>query len=188
MGIGPAATIVKLDHVFQCLQAAIVHVRTGQDHAAQRGRFEPAAVGIALRNGKASQVERLLAPAYARVVELLIGEIGAAMAAPAAGFAFVEPQTMSLLRCQGRDIALAAEAIDGAIAAQQDALEAGQGFTQIGRRHTPLVRLLEASFVLLVLLQAFYCFGDFGAQFRRMFNGAQGLGFQRHLPAVPEER
>src|SRR5262249_30021500 len=158
VGIGAAAAVVESDHVVERFQAAVVHVRAGQADAAQSRSLEFATVVVVFGDGEAAEV--VLAPADSRVVELLVGEVGPAMAAPAAAFALVDPQAVPLGGLQRGVVALAAKAVDNAVAAQQYALEAGDGLAQVRRRHAVGKRFLELCLVLLVLLQALHDIGE----------------------------
>ena len=76
VGIGVAPLVVELDHVLQRLQAAVVHVRRGQRHVAQRRRAERTAVVLILRDEVPSDV--FLARALARDVGNAQGRVAPA--------------------------------------------------------------------------------------------------------------
>src|SRR3990172_1008080 len=87
-GVAVPAPIVKLNDFFQTRDAAVVHVGGGSSNLAQRRRLEGAAICFFVRHDEAAQVEPLsVAPGNARVVELLVGEIGANVTGGAVGLA-----------------------------------------------------------------------------------------------------
>src|SRR5579872_2082382 len=83
VGIGIAAAIIELHHIFKRRQAAVVHVRTAPSYFAQSGRLECASVvGLAGDGGaalvfkltiKTTIVELTIAPGHSGVVEGFVG-------------------------------------------------------------------------------------------------------------------
>src|SRR5262249_49365555 len=149
LGISSSPAVVELDYIFQAFQAAVVHVGTGEGNAAQCWCLEFAAVVIVLGDGKSTLV--FLVPADSRVVELLVGEIGSTVAAPAAAFAFVKPQAVAFGGRERSVVAIAAEAVHCAVAAQQHALKPRDSLAQICCRHTVGKCFVKLRLVLLVV-------------------------------------
>ena len=67
--IGPAAFRVEVHHLFERLEAPVVHVRSGQRDLAQRGRLEIAA-------SRAEVGQPALSPGDSRIVEALSVKLG----------------------------------------------------------------------------------------------------------------
>src|SRR5207248_6149883 len=118
-----------------------------------RRRLELPLVGVFPGHGTATEVSRGAAPAHAGVVVRLVGEVRAAVALPTARLALVQPQAVPLRRRQRVVLALAAEAVHPAVAAQQYTLETCQRLRQVVRRHAVVERRRERGSIVRALLQ-----------------------------------
>ncbi len=84
-GVALSSTIVELDNVIQCREAAVVHVGRGSAHFAERGRLEGAAVSGGLSDDGAPFIRHdARSPGDASVVEVLVREVWPCVALAAA--------------------------------------------------------------------------------------------------------
>src|SRR5258708_39938443 len=76
VGVGIAAPHIKVNHVFQRFQAAVMHVRRRQSNIAETGGLESAFICVCMRQQVAAQVlvVSLRVCAHTGIVKLAIGE------------------------------------------------------------------------------------------------------------------
>ena len=115
MGIRIGALAVKIDDLFRCRQAPVVHARRGERDVAQRWRFELTAILLLLRDLIAAQVQRFLAPAYAGVVKTFVGQQRPAVAGNAVALAAKNLQA-ALRRLGQRVLISVLEAVERRVA------------------------------------------------------------------------
>src|SRR5580704_10091117 len=135
MGVGGSAAYIEIYYIFQRFDTAIVHVWTGLRDVAQGWGPKSAAVCIQMRFIVASLIFQVAIgiDADSNVMELAIGEQGGLVFDGVAGHA-VAPgliaedfQPADRGWRQGGFIAAILIAIEGRVAAEQGALEAGNG-------------------------------------------------------------
>ena len=123
--------VVVLDHFFQRLQAAVVHVRAGVGDLAQRRRLERALVLFLLGDHEAAQVGLRLVHADADVGVLAVGEVDALVATVAAGVVREEDVHAALLALGQRLLVAGLEPVVGRVAGQDGPLERGDGLGDV---------------------------------------------------------
>src|ERR1700679_1220658 len=76
--IGVAASNVEIDHILKCLEAAVVHVRSGKRHIAQGRSLELSSIGLEFCLTEAAKVSEVACSIDSRsgVVKLSIGKEG----------------------------------------------------------------------------------------------------------------
>src|SRR5262252_37141 len=93
-GITLSSAIVEIDHLFQCADAAVVHVGRGSAHFAERGRFECAAVSSSMSDAGSPFVgNESRSPRDASVVKFFVREIRSGMTSAAACLATKQSET-----------------------------------------------------------------------------------------------
>src|SRR6266545_2040774 len=90
-----AALVVIVDHLFDGLQAAVVHVGRRTSGFPQTGRLKSAAIPLLLSHNESALIAR---PPDPCVVKALIGEVRPQVATGTAGLGPEQPQAETLLR------------------------------------------------------------------------------------------
>ena len=128
----PAAGSVKVQHLFERLEFAIVHVRRVQDDVAQRRHFKGVLVALAFGHVEAPEV-RIIAVKIGNAddLEIAVGEGRHAVALEAARAPRAEEIKAAHLRRRQRRAVARRITVKGRVVGRQRALESGDCFGDV---------------------------------------------------------